>query len=586
MFRRWPILILLILLALGGCNFAPPPTPTLTITPRVITATFLPPTPTPVYIVVTNTPTASPTPNELAGPTATPIQLFLPTGAAGASATPFATAEDAGALEVAVASNPARVCPTCGGLRLRQSPGPAGIVIDYLDANTALRVTGRTADSGWLQVTTPDGTSGWIAAEYAVLGDAADRYPVTGEVQNSGPAVSYALGPAAAVPLPAGAPPMAQIVTGITGHARQIFLDGQRKGNIFNVFSAVGDSITASASFMTQMSGGRYNLGDYTYYQAAVNWWNSRNGRGHLTLDPPHLAAAPGWSTIDMLDAGKADPSVCAPGETPLHCEYRLVRPSVALIMLGTNDSGGISPDQYAANLRRIVEISIEMGVIPVLSTLPPRLDNPGSNNVIDAYNTIITSTARQYDIPLWNYRLAISSLPNQGMGADGVHPSTPPDDRATIFDAEHLRYGYTMRNLTALHVLDQLWRQVLYDGGMPSAPTGVPGAAPLASGADTAPVPVSPAAPASGGTCPGVLSASLTIGGMGRVTPGLPNKLRSQPSTTAAEIGSIPGGATFAVVGGPTCADGYTWWQVSYNGTVGWTASGSSSEYWIEAAQ
>jgi uncharacterized protein YraI len=50
-----------------------------------------------------------------------------------------------------------------------------------------------------------------------------------------------------------------------------------------------------------------------------------------------------------------------------------------------------------------------------------------------------------------------------------------------------------------------------------------------------------------------------------------------------AAQIGQIPGEGVFSVVGGPQCADGYRWWQVSYNGLVGWTASGSGSEYWVE---
>ena len=51
----------------------------------------------------------------------------------------------------------------------------------------------------------------------------------------------------------------------------------------------------------------------------------------------------------------------------------------------------------------------------------------------------------------------------------------------------------------------------------------------------------------------------------------------------SAATVGSIPGEAMFSVVGGPVCADGYTWWQVTYEGVTGWTAQGSASEYWVE---
>jgi hypothetical protein len=83
--------------------------------------------------------------------------------------------------------------------------------------------------------------------------------------------------------------------------------------------------------------------------------------------------------------------------------------------------------------------------------------------------------------------------------------------------------------------------------------------------------------------SCAGAPAPRLTVGGTGRVTPGLPNKLRAQPSLSGTEIGSIPGGASFTVVDGPNCADGYTWWQVNYLGTIGWTASGNASEYWVE---
>jgi uncharacterized protein YraI len=68
-------------------------------------------------------------------------------------------------------------------------------------------------------------------------------------------------------------------------------------------------------------------------------------------------------------------------------------------------------------------------------------------------------------------------------------------------------------------------------------------------------------------------------------VTPGLPNNLRSQPTQTAERLLRIPAGATFSVLAGPQCGDGYTWWQVEYNGTTGWTAEGGGDEYWVEPA-
>ena len=81
-----------------------------------------------------------------------------------------------------------------------------------------------------------------------------------------------------------------------------------------------------------------------------------------------------------------------------------------------------------------------------------------------------------------------------------------------------------------------------------------------------------------------------LSVGGYGRVTPGLPNILRSGPGTnstgsTSAVIGSIPGNAVFSVLGGPECgSDSRWWWYVNYNGLNGWTPEGQGSfTYWTE---
>ncbi len=85
---------------------------------------------------------------------------------------------------------------------------------------------------------------------------------------------------------------------------------------------------------------------------------------------------------------------------------------------------------------------------------------------------------------------------------------------------------------------------------------------------------------------CPGAFPARLTVGVMGRVTPGLPNIMRSQPTKTNSAskvVGQIPAGATFMVQGGPACADGYVWWQVNYRSTVGWTPEGEGSTFWLE---
>ena len=74
-----------------------------------------------------------------------------------------------------------------------------------------------------------------------------------------------------------------------------------------------------------------------------------------------------------------------------------------------------------------------------------------------DTFNVAIVQVATEQAVPLWNYWLAMERLPNHGMSGDGVHPSQPPDGNTAIFDGFHLQFGFNMRNLTALQVLNAL---------------------------------------------------------------------------------------------------------------------------------
>lgn len=82
----------------------------------------------------------------------------------------------------------------------------------------------------------------------------------------------------------------------------------------------------------------------------------------------------------------------------------------------------------------------------------------------------------------------------------------------------------------------------------------------------------------------PGVtyLPARLTPNLRVWVSPGPPNNQRSEPGTDMPIVGEIPGGSIVTVRNGPYCADGMLWWQVDYEGQVGWTVEGRDGEYWL----
>ncbi len=83
---------------------------------------------------------------------------------------------------------------------------------------------------------------------------------------------------------------------------------------------------------------------------------------------------------------------------------------------------------------------------------------------------------------------------------------------------------------------------------------------------------------------CGNGLRSRLAEGMVARVTPGLPNRLRSQPNVvTGAILDRILQGHTVRIGDGWACdANGRLWWQVTYNGTFGWTVEGDDGSYWL----
>ncbi len=401
------------------------------------------------------------------------------------------------ASPTAVAVGEARVAAGSDNLRLRAGPGTAGAILATLASGTVLDLQGRTADNVWLEVITAAHQRGWVMSQFVEVFISVSSLPVTGTAVNATAAPTANNQPAAtqigSLPLststPVFVPPTATLpppptwtppppppptntsapppggyvdsgfVTGLSQHARDIFVAGQGLGNRANVFSKVGDSMTISSQFLFPIGSGQYDLRGYGGLAEVVAHFSSGWARTGNSYYNTSLAAKSGWSSWSVLAPSVADKTVCRQYESPLLCEYRVTKPAVALIMVGTNDVMGTTPDAYRANMRRVVADTIQMGIIPVLSTLPP-FQRTGYEARAGELNGILFSVAQEYDIPMWNYWAALQPLPNHGLSPDGVHPSWSPGP--ADFTADNLRYGYTVRNLTALQALDTIWRQVM----------------------------------------------------------------------------------------------------------------------------
>jgi hypothetical protein len=342
---------------------------------------------------------------------------------------------------------------TTAMVNLRTGPGLEYVVIAILPYESVVAATGRNGN--WIQVRI-DGDQGWVYGRYLRVQGGVDRLP---EVVAPQEPESETVEPI--VPLPSNDTPRG-VVSGTGSNVRQIFQRGQQLGNRADVFAKVGDSITASGDFLRPIADGGLILGSYAYLQTVVEYFSQTTARDHNSFGSSSVAARAAWTTADVLNPSLAAPGLCQVGvETPLECEYRLIQPAVALIMFGTNDVHLLDLNTYEANLRRIVEISVDRGVIPVLSTIP---EQPARVGLVAPVNAIIRRVASVYRVPVWHYYEATQGLPNYGISVDNIHPSVNPlaPGSAAVFTPDNLGYGYNVRNLTALQVLDAIWRQVL----------------------------------------------------------------------------------------------------------------------------
>lgn len=234
----------------------------------------------------------------------------------------------------------------------------------------------------------------------------------------------------------------------VKANARQIFRTGQSMGRNPSAYSKVGDSTVENPHFMTRFDEGPYNLGPYSHLQPVIDAFHGSHARDSLAVQ----IGLHSWSANDPM---WGDPAFCLPAETPIQCEIRIHNPAILLIRLGTNDVG--TGNLFAANIRHIVETAIAAGVIPVIGTKGDRHEGSNENN------EILRQIAAEYRIPLWDYDRIADTLPGRGLDQDAVH-------MLSFFahdynDPVAFTRGHAMHNLSALMMLDAVWREVILSG-------------------------------------------------------------------------------------------------------------------------
>ena len=238
------------------------------------------------------------------------------------------------------------------------------------------------------------------------------------------------------------------IPSSVSDKMKTIYELGQMMGNNPHAFSVVGDCSSQPPEFFGIFDMGIYPLDEYEYLQETIDYFSGSFNRQSRAVKKG-LTATAALSTLwnDWKD--------CTPMETPLDCELRLNKPAFAIISLGTNDANGFAP--FETTLRRVIDVTIGHGVVPILAT---KADNAEGDNSL---NEIIARLAYEYEIPLWNFWRAVQPLPDHGliMPKDREHLTYSVEVSSGDFRSYYLRYGYNTRNLTGLQALDAVWRLI-----------------------------------------------------------------------------------------------------------------------------
>ncbi|MEZ4434539.1 MAG: SGNH/GDSL hydrolase family protein [bacterium] len=239
-----------------------------------------------------------------------------------------------------------------------------------------------------------------------------------------------------------------------------------------DVFSKIGASSTVSPWFMHCFAGDAIDLDGRDHLWPTIDHFAAGDAAGTDPYTRESLSATVGWSARNAL-AG--DPS-------PLQQEIDATRPRHAIVMYGTNDIQRRDIDGYAGDLFTLVDTLTAQGIIPILSAIMPRDDDPEADALVPSYNAVVRGVAQARQIPFIDYHRRLAVLPDHGLGQDRLHASvyrTPQGARPCDFTPDGLTAGYNIRNLLVIEALTRV-RAALADQPAQDPP------APLATAAGT----------------------------------------------------------------------------------------------------
>lgn len=246
-----------------------------------------------------------------------------------------------------------------------------------------------------------------------------------------------------------------------------------------DVFAKVGDSQTVNEGFMHCFAKSGVNLAGHDVPLGAPSVTTRdtvdffMGDRGRTTFDRTSLSAKIGASASFALGG-------------PLAAEVDATKARWAVVMYGSNDiqnapTGGIAT--YAHDMLAITDALLAKGVIPILTSPPPRplrsadvaaFGPEGADPWVPRYAAVVRGIAEARQIPFVDLERELRKLSDWGIGGDKLHLYAASTG-ACDFSARGLQAGVNVRNLVTLEALHRA--RVAYErGGLDDRPATVEG--------------------------------------------------------------------------------------------------------------
>jgi len=352
-------------------------------------------------------------------------------------------------------------------MNLRSGPGHTHAVNGVVQAGAPVALFERSRVGNWVHVKVLSANrdtilgDGWLVTGFLSL-DAALKFselPENASIPDAIPENSESQSLRILYSMP--------LIPQVSSLMGEVFRQGQAQGHQANVITKIGDSVNANPLFLEPMAQANHELGPYDYLWPTIRFFGP-------SLAQPSLASRTSLATFVLLDPSKTNTSQCQPDETLLSCEYRLKKPSIAVISFGYNDVLASTDAQYGERMRQIVRESLAAGVIPLLSTFSVDPDSAVWWQAVN-FNIQLVQIANEFQVPLVNLWAAARILPEYGLEADRTHMKNSGFTYLRFQGGEEAYSGVALQNLLTIRALDELRRVLAMDAQPTPAPQATP---------------------------------------------------------------------------------------------------------------